>query len=369
MIVGHRYATRRKWSKAREEKHQPKHDAAHGGTHAGLHAHRTELHASRAAAEAQEQTAAVKARAAKATPEPREQPKAAAPLAAPTAPEARELPAVAKTAVVQAPPSPRALPASAPIQAQRKRSMRRIAVALSKGGVGKTTTAANLAHGLSLRGAKVLLVDCDTQGQAARALGVEPPQDLYAVVGGQASPEQALAEARPGLWLLAGGRALAGLTREIARKNYGAEQTLKLALAPLDGAFDYVLVDTPPGWGDMTINALFYADEVLCPISMEALALEGLVEFTDNLNDLRQFHPRLKFAYLVPTFYDRRVAKSAEILALLKERFGDIVLSPIRYNVRLSEAAGWGKTAFEFAPGSAGAQDYQALTEVVAHGA
>ncbi|HEX7976696.1 MAG TPA: AAA family ATPase, partial [Anaerolineales bacterium] len=126
--------------------------------------------------------------------------------------------------------------------------MRKIAIALSKGGVGKTTTAVSLAAGLARAGKSVLLVDVDTQGQVAKALGVEPACGLADLVLGEAALPEAVLECRPNLGLLAGGRALAGLKRLITRQDFGGEQTLSEALAPLDGRYDYVILDTAPGW-------------------------------------------------------------------------------------------------------------------------
>ena len=113
--------------------------------------------------------------------------------------------------------------------------MRRLAVALSKGGVGKSTTAVSVAAGLARAGARVLLVDTDTQGQVAGMLGVQPRMGLAELLSGEHRPAQAIIEARERLWLLAGGRALAGLKRLIDRKDFGGEQTLVEALAPLEG--------------------------------------------------------------------------------------------------------------------------------------
>ncbi|MFC2030179.1 ParA family protein [Chloroflexota bacterium] len=241
--------------------------------------------------------------------------------------------------------------------------MRKIAVALSKGGVGKTTTAVNLAAGLARAGRRVLLIDLDTQGQVAKALGLQPEAGLAEVVMDALQPQQAVAQAREGLGLLAGGRALAGLKRVIARKDYGGEQTLAEALAPLDGAYDLAIVDTAPAWDTLTVNALFYASEVLVPVSLEVMALQGLIEFTSALGSIMKYHDGLALRYIVPTFMDRRVKKSAEILAQLQDHYSDLVCEPVRYNVRLSEAPGYGQTIFEYAPRSPGAQDYQALTE------
>ncbi|NJN82728.1 MAG: AAA family ATPase [Caldilineaceae bacterium] len=185
--------------------------------------------------------------------------------------------------------------------------MRKIAVALSKGGVGKTTTAVNLAAGLALAGQRVLLVDVDTQGQAAKTLGVEPSSGLAEVVADGLTPQEAIIEARPGLWLMGGGRALAGLKRVIARKDFGGEQTLSEALAPLDQAYDFVILDTAPGWDALTINALFYVDQVLAPVALEVMALQGLHEFIRSLSAIQSYRSDLELRYIVPTFLDRRV--------------------------------------------------------------
>lgn len=239
--------------------------------------------------------------------------------------------------------------------------MRKIAIALSKGGVGKTTTAVNLSAGLADRGYKVLLVDMDTQGQAAQALGVNPAFGLAELVCGTCSAEQSVVPAREKLWLLAGGRELAGLKREIARKDFGSERTISDALKPLDGRYDFVIIDTAPGWDSLTINALFYATEVIAPVALETMALQGLREFGVSLSAIQRYHQRLGLNYILPTFMDRRVKKSQQIYDLLLEYYHARVCSPIRYNVRLSEAPGHGKTIFEYSSGSVGAKDYGSL--------
>jgi chromosome partitioning protein len=229
--------------------------------------------------------------------------------------------------------------------------------------VGKTTTAVNLAAGLARRGKRVLLVDVDTQGQAARALGCSTPAGLAELVNGDAPLEQVLIAARDGLWLLAGGRSLAGLKRLITRKDFGGESTLAETFAPLDARFDYILLDTAPGWDALTINVLFYATAVLAPVSLEIMTLQGLMEFNHSLAAIQKYRPELTLRYILPTFYDRRVKKSEEILAQLRAHFGERVCTPIRYNVRLSEAPGYGQVIYEYAPHSTGAQDYESLTE------
>jgi chromosome partitioning protein len=246
--------------------------------------------------------------------------------------------------------------------------MRRIAIALSKGGVGKSTTAVSVAAGLALAGTRVLLIDTDTQGQVSGMLGRHPAVGLAELLAGEQRPEEAIVEARPRLGLLAGGRALAGSKRLIDRKDFGGEQTLGEALVPLEGRYDYIILDTAPGWDVLSVNVLFYATEIIAPIALEVLSLQSLLEFQKSLAAIQRYNPALTLRYVLPTFLDRRVRKSAEILAQLRTHFGPQLCAPIRYNVRLSEAPGYGQTIFEYAPESAGAQDYHALVERIVHG-
>lgn len=242
--------------------------------------------------------------------------------------------------------------------------MRRIAVSISKGGVGKTTTAVNLAAGLAAKGRRVLLVDTDTQGQAGAMLGIKPDVGLAEFVSGDAAFEDAATEAREGLLILAGGRSLAALKRVISRQEYGGERVLEESLAKVDAGFDYVILDTSPGWDALTVNVLFYAHEILAPVSTEVLTLDSLIEFTKSIEAIQKYNTDLKLNYVLPTFLDGRVKKSGEILAQLRKHFGKgVVLSPVRYNVRLSEAPGYGQTIYEYAPKSTGAEDYEALIE------
>ena len=241
--------------------------------------------------------------------------------------------------------------------------MRKIAVALTKGGVGKTTTAVNLAAGLALAGQRVLLIDVDTQGQAGRMLGCAPTIGLAELAAGNTTPDQAITPARDRLWLLGGGKSLAGLKMLITRKEFGAERTLSEALAPLDDQYDVVILDSAPGWDALTVNVLFYANEVLSPVSLEVMTLQGLSDFAQSLASIQRYHNDLQLRYVVPTFYDRRVKKSEEIFTQLQAYYPTQLCPPIRYNVRLSEAPGYGQTIYEYAASSIGAEDYAALTE------
>ena len=247
--------------------------------------------------------------------------------------------------------------------------MRKIAIALSKGGVGKTTTAVNLAAGLALAGNRVLLIDADTQGQAGKSLGLQPAAGLTELISGDLSVDEAIIPAREGLWLLAGGRGLAGLKRIISRQDFGGERTLAEALAPLEGRYDYVILDTAPGWDVLTINVLFFADEVVAPVSLEVMTLQGLRDFSQSLAGIQRYRSELALRYVLPTFLDRRVRKSDEILAQLEAYYPSQLCQPIRYNVRLSEAPGYKQHIFEYAPHSPGAEDYRKLTERISQDA
>lgn len=241
--------------------------------------------------------------------------------------------------------------------------MRKIAISLSKGGVAKSSTAVAVAHGLTLLKKKVLLIDTDDQGQDAFLLGVKPLLGLADVIADERPVQDAMFEARPGLWILSGGKALSGVKRTIGRKDFGAEQTLADALQSLEGKFDYVLIDTSPAWDTLTINTLFYAQEVLTPVSLEVLTINSLAEFVKSLEAVKRFNKHLSHKYVVPTFHDGRVKKSTEILDQLKKHFPTQICESIRYNVRISESAGFGQTIFEFAPSSPGAKDYNKLVK------
>lgn len=244
---------------------------------------------------------------------------------------------------------------------QRSGRPRRISVVVSKGGVGKTTTAVNLAAGLACNGYKTLLIDADTQGQDSLHLGVHPKKGLADFIVGNPQVDDALFEARSNLWLLAGGRNLGSLKRFIHKQDFGGEYTLKNRLQRFENRFSFIIIDTAPGWDSLTINVLFYADEIAIPVSLEMLALHGMTEFNKSLDAIKAYHKALEVKYIIPTFYDSKMHESEAVLGRLKNYYGEKVLPPIRHDMTLAQAPALGKTIFEFAPGSSGAKDYRQL--------
>ena len=232
--------------------------------------------------------------------------------------------------------------------------------------MGKSTTSINLSSGLALAGFKVLLIDTDTQGQDSFMLGVKPKAGLTELVTGELALKECLTKARDNLWLLAGGKALAGVKRMIDRKDYGGELTLAEAMGPVDKIFDYVIVDTSPGWDPLTVSVLFYVNELLIPVALDIMALQGLSEFLRSISSIQKYRPELSLKYILPTFEDKRVKKTSRILSKIGKIYGERLCSPVRYNVRLSEAPAYGKTIYEYAPGCNGAQDYRELVRKVA---
>ena len=251
------------------------------------------------------------------------------------------------------------------IDSASKRRMRRIVISLLKGGVAKSGTAVSLAHGLAMAGQRVLLVDTDVQAQCSDMLGVHPKRGLAEVVAGLGDPLSALAEARENLWLLAGGNGLAGVKMEIARREMSPETVLAEAMEHYEGGFDYLVIDTAPGWDTLLVNALYCSQEVISPVSMEPMALSGLMRFQERLAVIQKYNPQLELRWIVPTFVDGRVRKTFDILEQLRERYGDLVGPEIKYTVKLSEAPAYGRTIYEHDPKGVGAKGYARLVELV----
>ena len=246
--------------------------------------------------------------------------------------------------------------------------MRKIAFTNAKGGVAKTTTCVNIGAGLALAGYRTLLVDCDTQGHVSKSLGIQAGEGLAELVQGDAGLEDVQIEARENLFVIAGGVALASVKRLIARRDVRSELVLSEVLDDLQG-YDFVLLDTAPSWDVLNVNCLFYVEEILIPVSMEVLTLQGIGDFLGRIDQVQHYREDLLQWNIIPTFYDRRVSKSAEIMEQLERYFPGAVWPVVRYNVRLSEAPAFGQHIFEYAKKSNGAADYARLAHRLAKGA
>ncbi|THB69657.1 MAG: ParA family protein [Desulfovibrio sp.] len=244
--------------------------------------------------------------------------------------------------------------------------MKRVALAIEKGGTGKTTSAVHLAHALALMGRNVLLVDTDTQDQCAAHLGLKQFQPgLAELILGEVTPRQAVLKARDRLYLLPAGEKLdqvkAGLDDIAARASLETREILAQALSfTSSGSLDWIILDTAPGSDALLLNVLLFADVVITPVPPEMLAIRGMMRFFRTLRLLGR-----SVDYILPTIHDKRVSKTQRIMDKLKERFSDILLNKISYTSMISEAAGAGLTIFEYKPGHGAAQEYIHLAETI----
>ncbi|GIX24601.1 MULTISPECIES: ParA family protein [Caldimonas] len=236
-------------------------------------------------------------------------------------------------------------------------------IANQKGGVGKTTTAVNLAAGLAKVGQRVLLVDLDPQGNATMGSGVDKrtlPLSVYDVLLESATVAEARARSELGGYdVLGANRELAGAEVELVDLER-RDRRLKSALAAAEAEYDFVLIDCPPSLSMLTLNGLVSAHGVIVPMQCEYFALEGL---TDLVNTIKQVHANLnadlKIIGLLRVMYDPRITLQSQVSEQLKQHFADKVFNTvIPRNVRLAEAPSYGQPGVVFDPSSRGAQAY-----------
>jgi chromosome partitioning protein len=270
----------------------------------------------------------------------------------------------------------------------RPRTTRILVVANQKGGVGKTTTAVNLAAALGQLGQRVLVVDMDPQGNASTALDVAHPRGTpssYDLLTGEATLAEVAQESRsvPHVQTVPATIDLAGAEIELVGVE-ARERRLVRALhadprvvprssqgVPID-RFDYVLLDCPPSLGLLTLNALVAAEEMLIPIQAEYYALEGLGQLLETVDLVRaHLNPALVVSTILVTMYDARTRLAAGVAAEVRQHFADQVLrTSIPRSVRISEAPSYGQTVMTYDPGSPGALSYlEAAREIASKGA
>ena len=258
-----------------------------------------------------------------------------------------------------------------PLEPEPQREARVIAFANQKGGVAKTTSTLNLAVALAEEGNRVLIVDMDPQGNLTMSQGLNPDQitrSMFDVLVLRLPIDQVIQKTE--VDLAVSSIDLAGA--ELALSSMiGRERALEKALAPIKDRYDFVLVDTPPSLGLLTINALVAADEVIVPVQCEYLSLRGLVQLENTLSMIREnLNPNVGIQGILPTMFDSRTLHSREAIEILQENFGDLVFKTrIKKTVRYAEAPVRGSSVLKYDPSGNAATAYRELAKEVLDGA
>ena len=242
--------------------------------------------------------------------------------------------------------------------------MQRVAVINQKGGVGKTTTTVNFGAALAASGKRVVLLDMDPQSNLSLHLDQRPEMEAStmtsALVDDVPLEDIVRPTSTPNLFVIPADTTLAGVEQVLANR-IGRETLLREAFEKLGPAFDYVLMDCPPSLGVLSANALVAADEVLIPMQTEYFALQGMAKLMEVIQLVqKRLNPTLKVRYILPCMVDMRTNLTTEVLGEIEHHCGDLLAkSRIRTNVKLAEAPSFGRTIFQHAPESNGAEDYR----------
>ncbi|GIV89357.1 MAG: sporulation initiation inhibitor Soj [Chloroflexus sp.] len=242
---------------------------------------------------------------------------------------------------------------------------RTIALAMQKGGVGKTTTALNLGVMLANRGRRVLLVDLDPQANLTQGLGVDLNTVTYSVYEVLLNPEHGIGFATRSiadhLDLIPASLDLAGAELELSGR-VGRELLLRKALRAAQNEYDYILFDPPPSLGLFTLNALAAAESVIAPLQLHAYALRALPQLEATIELVREINPPLRLGGIICTMADRRTNLSQQVEQQVRAQYGDLVFTTvIPFTIRLAEAPAAGVSIATFAPNSTGAKAYAEL--------
>ena len=258
--------------------------------------------------------------------------------------------------------------------------MRTIAVVNQKGGVGKTTSVANIAAALAAKGLKVMVIDLDPQAHLTIHLGAEPQnvaQGVYGVLTQSTKVQDTLLKVRENLWLLAANIDLVGAESELV-SVVGREIILREAIEPIRNNYDYIIIDCPPSLGLLALNALAAAQEVFIPLQPHFLALQGFGKLLETVSLVNQrINNSLRVTGILLCMFDTRASLSGEVKADIEQflqnaRAGNCAWSQaqiipifVRRNIKLAEAPSYGKTIFEYEQDCNGAQDYQQVADYI----
>ena len=239
--------------------------------------------------------------------------------------------------------------------------MKTIALINQKGGTGKTTTAINLGSALAAKGKKVLLVDFDPQANLTYSFGIHPEKGSITEFLQGKQPLETLLSNKESLAILPSSSTLADFEVSIVNK-IGRENILKERLSKVRG-FDYILVDCPPSLSILTVNALNATDEVLIPVQMEILSLQGLAQLIGTIREVKQIlNKKLKVRGIVASMYDSRRKLSREVMEEIERNVKErLFRTVIRECVKIAEAPSFAKSVLAYAPSSNGAKDYTKL--------
>jgi chromosome partitioning protein len=240
-----------------------------------------------------------------------------------------------------------------------------ITISNHKGGVGKTTSTINIGAGLNRLGKKVLLIDLDPQANLSQSLGIiEPERNIYGAIRGEYKLEPV--ETVKGLEVIPSTLDLSGAEVELSGEA-GREYILKELIEPLSRSYDYILIDSPPSLGLLTINAFTASDKVFIPLQAQYLALQGLTKLLEVIEKIKKrLNKELKVGGVFVTQYDSRKVLNRDVVATIESHFKDQVFkTKIRDNIALAEAPTQGLDIFRYNPKSYGAEDYLSLCKEI----